>query len=377
MRAYKILLLLFICILAMPIIFFLIPSSINDVKEPMPTPTVNALGNREYQKTVDDALADRIVGHNAFVQLKTWLNLAMGQKESNGIYIADNMLIQKPSLPSPEAVEKITKNINAFAQTTSVPKYVLIIPSSAEINQTSLPTYAPKLNELDFINDIYACLLPDIIRLDAATPLSSSKDAQVFYHTDSQLTSFGAFSIYNYNIKSMGFVPASYSDFNIEYAPCDYYGKLYQQTPYAGVKADRVDLYHYNAAKINTTVQKYDEKKVTINNDLYYKEYLNTDEGVYVFLGEPAPLTSIKTNVENGKKLLVFGDENIGTLSQFFSIHYAQIDIVDLSSLTPNIAGTIDINNYDEILFATSTTALNDENMFENLSMLTNKGGNT
>ena len=379
MKFKKILLILLSICFCIPAIF-LIPSYIwwspgsgNQISSLSPQ---NLAGN-SFQDSINNSLAQHIVGKQILRKAKTQMDIWMGKQESDGIYINNNTLIQKTELPSKEDTDKILGEINEFSSKVSKPVYLLLIPSSAEINKDKLPPHAPRSDEISFISFCYESLPKKITTLDAVTALSSAKNALMYYRTDTRLTSLGAYYIYNFAMKNMGFISASLQDFNVQYATRDFYGSLYQKILPSNIQPDHLDLYHYNNRKIEASVSKpsqskseSEDKLETSHNEIYFREYLNTENGIDVFLGRPSGVTKIKTNSGTGKKLLVFGDENIGTFSQFLILHYDEIDIVNLNEFKAKDKNLINAENYDTILFEYETTSLNNPDAFSLLDTI-------
>lgn len=335
------------------------------------------LANNNFQDSINNSLAQHIIGKQTLRRAKTQMDIWMGKQESDDIYISGNTLIQKSELPNEEDTDKILGKINDFSSKVSKPVYLLLIPSSAEVNKDKLPPHAPRFDEISWINSCYENLPKQITTLDAVTALSSAKNAQMYYRTDTRLTSLGAYYIYNFAMKNMGFISATLQDFNIQYATRDFYGSLYQKILPSTVQPDHLDLYHYNNRKIEASVTKpsqtkseTEDKLESSHNEIYFRDYLNTENGINVFLGKPSGVTKIKTNSGTGKKLLVFGDENIGTFSQFLILHYDEIDIVNLNEFKEKDKSLIKSGDYDTILFEYETTSLNNPEAFSLLDTI-------
>lgn len=361
--------------LCIPGIFFIPSYMISPNAYEIPSCNLQTLTNRDFQNAINNSLSRHIPGKNLFRRAKTQLDIWMGKQESDNIYICNTMLIEKNQLPDTKTADHILQKINDFSAVHSRPVYLMLIPASIEINKDKLPAYAPSDDESAFIESCYAKLSKNVTSLDAVTALSSAKNAQMYYRTDNRLTSLGAYNIYNYTMKNMGFLPATSQDFNVQYATKDFYGSLYQQILPPGIQPDRVDLYHYNENKTEITVTKpsshpQSQTAEDVHHELYYRDYLNSDDSMLVFLGKSCPVTKIQTNSNTGKKLLVFGDENIGTFSQFLILHFDEIDIVNLNSFKEEDASLIQAENYDTILFEYMTSSLSDSDLFSKLSSI-------
>lgn len=363
-------------LLILPMVFYGLPLGLGGnslARSSVSSPRPENLLDESYQNEINALLNDHMIGYRFMVRAKTNVDLMLGKKEVNGVYIAGKQLIEHPILPDNDACAQIAGALNRFSANTAAKLYTMFVPTSAQINSSDLPSYAIKTDETAVINKINSSLSKNIVSLDAVTPLVSAKDSAVYYSTDPRLTSFGAFSIYNFNIKAMGFTPASMQEFNIEYGINDYYGRLYDCTFYAGAPADRVDLYHYNAKDITVQVNTIDETGERVRNTLYDNSFLAGKNSVNTLLGEPAAVKLISTNNSTGKNLVLIGDENMDPFCQFFILHYDTITAVDLQRLDDDSAELArkKIDEADHLLMIYSLESLSHpETELENLSRL-------
>lgn len=373
MNSKKFIVVAFLVILIVPAVCFALPFDIGASSGSgvaWPKPTVKSVVDKSFGKGVESYLSQHFLERDQFLKLKTTLDVASGKKETNDVYITDSRLLQKVVLPSDESINKSIEAINRFAAGNDKQIYFMMIPTAAEIYKEKLPTYAPKVDELGFINKTYSMLHPRITRLDAATPLTSSKAEEIYYRTDRRLTSFGAFAVYNYNMKAMGAVPAKLSEFSIEHINQEFYGSLYKKTQYSLVKPDRIDLYHYTGSEESPYVLTQNGTDINMHNTLYFRDKLTSSDPLSIFLGGVKPYTNIKTSSTEHKNLLIFADGNIGAMSQFLSIHYDDITVIDLNYLTDYYLNTIDLDSYKNILFYYSTASMQEGDKFNRLSLL-------
>ena len=170
-------------------------------EEPLPKPSISSFSNGDYQTELNEALSDRILFGSFLLRCKTDIELFSGKREINGVYFAEDTLIDKPTLPDDKSCALSADIINRIAQETKAKTYALFLPTAAQIEGDKLPAYAPKEDEIAVIEKLQAYLNPEITVLDSVTPLTSVKNSSFYYHTDPRITSYGAFTIYNYNMK--------------------------------------------------------------------------------------------------------------------------------------------------------------------------------
>lgn len=372
MNPKKVTVLAFLVLLIVPAVCFALPFDIGATSGSgvaWPKLSFKAVADKSYALGVESYFTQHFLERDQFLRLKTTLDVASGKKETNDVYLSESRLLQKVTLPTDESMRKSIESINRFASNSDKQIYFLLIPTAAEIYKETLPAYSPKADELAFINKTYSQLHSSITTLDAATPLTNSKEGEIFYRTDRRLTSYGAYSIYNYNIKSMGSVPAKLSDFSIEHLGGSFYGSLYKKTQYSLVKPDTIDLYHYAAKQYSSYVTIRNGTETTFHDNIYFRDRLTLSDPLSVFLGGTKPFINIQTDNQAKKNLLIFTDGNLGAMSQFLTIHYDDITIVDLSYLTEYYRDSIDFDRYDNVLFYYSTPSMLESDKFGKLSL--------
>ena len=109
-----------------------------------PKLTFDNVVERKYMNGVETYFADHFVGRTGWISAKTGMELAAGKKESNGIYILDDMLIQKIEGYDSAVTDRSIKAINNFAEDNpDVKTFAMIVPTSAGIYKERLPENAP------------------------------------------------------------------------------------------------------------------------------------------------------------------------------------------------------------------------------------------
>lgn len=346
--------------------FFFTIFSENDTA--FPKPDFSSISDKSYMKKVEEYGTDHFLGHDALLRLKTNVDVAMGKKELNGVYIAGDRLLEKPELPSNQTINTIIDSINRFYEYSDIPTYVMFLSTATEFYKETLPSYAPVVDEMNFINSTYEKLHSDIVKLDTITPLNTAKAEPIFYQTDRRLTSLGSYMLYSYNSKNMGITSVPLNQFSIEHASDDFYGLLYKKTQYTEIGADSIDLYHYNGRNISMQMTLKNGTETIQTNSIYFKDRLSSSDPTAVFLGGVRPYIQIDTNNQIGRNILIFADDNIGTLTQFLLPHYDSLTIINLNYFTDYYKKYIDLNEYDAVLYFYSLPSLSDSDKFSKLS---------
>jgi len=308
--------------------------------------------DKSFMEKAESFMTDHIVFRNQLSSGKTKLELLQGKKEVNKVFICDNMLLENIKDPN----NKITNNnidaMNKFAAKYSgkIQTDIMIVPTAIEFYKPNISQFADTFDQAEYIQQYYA-RLKNINCIDSYAPLSAAAENNIFYKTDHHWTSYGSYIGYTSMAKSLGFKPVSYDMFNIEYASNDFLGTLYSKVVYGESLADKVDLYHYSKGDVVTDVVKYTGRSTQTFSSIFFKENLETKDKYSVFLGSNEALVRVKTNVKNGKKLIMFKDSYSHSLMQFLPLHYEEIALVDMRYLNKPLSEYINIEEYKQAIF--------------------------
>lgn len=358
MNAKKLSIALFFSLLVvLPIVTLILPkqerSEIENrtLQEP-PKMSGESLMDKSYMKDVEDYLSDHMVWREYFVAAKTRFELAQGRNEVNNVFISNKMLIENVSAPNQAEMDLTAEAINQFAEKykDKMDVNMMLIPTASEFYPNNVPDFAAVQDQTEFIHSFYQ-KLKNVNSIDAFAPLSASTEEYIFYKTDHHWTSYGAYLGYSALSKTLGFKPATSDMFNIEHASYDFLGTLYSKVLYGENLKDRIDIYEYANGNPVADVIKYTDKNTQTYSSILFREYLDQKDKYSVFLGENESIVRVKTNVKNGKKLILFKDSFSHALMQFLPLHYEEILLVDLRYLNVPLSEYVDVNDYTQALF--------------------------
>lgn len=349
--------LFFAIIVLLPTATFLLPKdTFSEMENRMlakpPNFSFNNFQNKTFMNDWESFISDHMVFRNEFASAKTKLELLQGRREVNGVFISNNMLLEKINEPT----EAIT-NSNIDAMNKFAAKYkgkletsVMLVPTASEVYTSQIPELVNVQNQTKYIKDYYA-KLKNINTIDTCTPLAAvAENNYVFYRTDHHWTSYGAYIGYAAMGKQLGFKPVTIDMFNIEHTTQDFLGTLYSKVIYGEKLADKIDIY-YLKSEVVTDVIKYTAKNTQTYPSILFRENLEKKDKYTVFLGGNDPVVRIKTNVKNGKKIIIFKDSFAHSLMQFLPLHYEEIALIDLRYLNKPLDEYIDMKEYQQALF--------------------------
>ena len=85
---------------------------------------------------------------------------------------------------------------------------------------------------------------------------------------------------------------------------------------------------------------------------------MQTEKEQLSLFGKETDYKRVISETRGNKKLIVFADENFTPFVQFFALHYAQIDVIDINYINQDKVEIVPLQ-YDDILFCLSLETIN------------------
>lgn len=357
MKTNKIIAIVFsVVILALPIFTSFAPKSSFSESEnrplaTMPSFSIDSIFDKSWMNGIDTYISDHFIGRDFWVNVKSKTELATMKKENNSILLTDKGTLVE-DLKKPDE-KKLGQNINGiltFVENNSNAKvYAAIAPTSCDIYSDSLPYGKKVFSQRQTINSFYNSL-NGVYGIDLYSTLYENKNEYIYYSTDHHWTSLGAFYAYKEIANALEIESYDLNNFEVESASKEFLG-TYSSKSKIDVAADTIDIYTLKNYKNNISeVIVNDGKKETVYSDIYFRDWLSKKDKYSVFLGQVQPKVTVKTNVDNGKKLLMFKDSFSHSLVPFLSLHYSEIELIDLRYTNQNYRDLVNVSEYDDIL---------------------------
>lgn len=322
--------------------------------------SVSSIREKTFMSGFEDYSADHFPARSAWIGLQTRLQLLLGQREVNGVYILKDRLLEQVDPPAGKNVANSVLAMNEFAERFGGVTYLMLVPTAAEIYHGMLPPGAPTLSERTTIDEVYK-KVQNVTTVDAYASLSTNSEQYLYYRSDHHWTSRGAYLGYGALSAKMGFTPVSLDRFNVEHASHSFRGSLYSKVIYKGVDADTVDLYSYPSGAKVTGVSVFDGTNWEERDSLYCREFLDKKDQYSVFLGQNQPVVTITTDYPGGNSLIIFKDSYAHSLAPFLALHYSKITLVDLRYLVVPFERVVDLDGYSQALFCYNVKTFVDE----------------
>lgn len=320
----------------------------NRVLQKAPVFSWESLASGKFTKDLEKYIADHFLSRDTWVGMKSNIERLLLKKENNGIYFGHNdYLFEK--FPEPDWGKldtNITEIRDFLMKNKNIPSRVMFIPTSASIYKDFLPSFTGTYDQNMLIKYITEKLGDEITLIDPSDTLNKHKNEYIYYRTDHHWTQLGAWYAYIEYCKSAGLKPALIGDFLKEVLSEDFRGSYYSKSGYWNIRPDVMEALvpaGYDSIEVFYDGGNKSEK-------LYDRSFLNKKDKYSLFLGGVHALVHIKTNIKNGKSLLVIRDSYASSFAPYLVNHYENIYVVDMRYYNGNMSKYMDKYSIDEIL---------------------------
>jgi hypothetical protein len=308
--------------------------------------------NTEFMKGFEDWANDRVFGREAWIRLKNNTERLLGRLEIDGVYIADNRMLQAWNDYNEASVNRNLEAVNAFAARHSeTPMYFMLVPTAIEIYRDSIPASAPIGSQREFIKNCYETLT-ELISIDVLPLMEEHADSYIYYRTDHHWSAYGSYIAYTAAAHALGFTPLELNRFNVENASNSFLGTLHSKTLYNGVTPDIIKLYTLSENEPEVTVTINDGLAETTHDSLYFREFLDVKDKYSIYLSSQAPIVRIESEIGGaGRSLLVIKDSYAHSLVPFLAKNFSDITMIDMRFINQHYSEVFDVSEFDAVLF--------------------------
>ncbi|WP_066496768.1 DHHW family protein [Abyssisolibacter fermentans] len=321
----------------------------------------------KFTDKFEEYVTDQFTFRDFWVSVKSDIEILTLKTENNGIYFGkDGYLLEDYKKPDEQLIENVKSINNFYNKNPNILTHFLLVPNSVKIYEEKLPLFASPFNQIDTINKVKASLDQNINFIDVYEKLNSKKDEYIYFKTDHHWTTRGAYYAYQVFAKQSGFEAYNIDDFNIETVSSNFYGTFYSRSNNRHVNHDLIEIFRPKF-DIDYKVNYLDNNKSS--DSLYEYSYLDKKDKYSLFLDGNHALLSIKTNVNNGKKLIIFKDSYSHCFIPFLANHYEEIHVIDLRYYKLNIYDYIEEHQITEALFLYNVNTFSDDKTIQLLNI--------
>ena len=278
-----------------------------------------------------------------------------GVRDFDGVYIgSDGSLLREVEKPTSRVVSVAKNGVSHFAAKKPGDTYFMLIPTSIVIRQQSVASYAADglYNQRHFINSLYAELDDSVSTVDVYQSLFSRRLEYIYYYTEDLPTSLGGYYIYEELASRMGFKAKPASAFSTAYVAHGFTGSLAAEAFLDYAKPDFLTLYEDVSEKRSVTVTHTNPNgEKTEQKGLYLYDPAVVSDKTDLILGGLSAVTTICSDGNDDRSLLVFCDETAKSWLPFMAGHYGTIVAVDLNKASDEQLLAISAGDFSQVLF--------------------------
>ena len=283
----------------------------------------------EFSGELEKYLTDQVPLRDGWVTMKTYMELAIGKRESGGVYLCkDQYLMDKFTAYSKK---QLTANVEALAELQSklaaegIAMNTLLVPVAAQVLADKLPAYAPAA---DYAAILQVLTDAGVDTVNVWSTLAAHSGENIYYRTDHYWTSLGAYYAY---CAWRDIEPAA-GEWTQEILCGNFRGTTWNKVPLPTVPAEEITAWYKH---MNRAVSYNDGQYET--DSIYERKYLSGSDQYAVFLNSNQAQTVIEGSGKSGKLLLI-KDSYGNTFSQFPVEDYAEVHVLDLRFFKGDVA---------------------------------------
>lgn len=307
------------------------------------------LASGKYMKDMEDYVTDQFFIRDKWINLKVLEDLALGKRESNGVYIGKkDHLMEIPTAPNQKALDNNMDAISNFsASHPDINTVMTLIPNAAYVYNHLVPRNAPVRDQEADIKYVQSAVGTSLNFVDLTKTMTSHKDEEIYYKTDHHWTTLGAKYAFDALSTALG-IDSPTQEYTIYPVTHSFQGTLTSKSGYDKGK-DTIELYIPQNVNTDCLVNFVDEGKRTAS--MYESAALENKDKYEVFFGGNHSRVDISTPMEGKKNLLLFKDSYANCFIPFLVPYYRNIIVIDPRYYYDNIESLITDNEITDILF--------------------------
>ncbi len=321
----------------------------NRVLAGKPELSLSSLSSGQYMSDMESYITDQFFFRNQWIKLKTTEDLAIGKRESNGVYIGKKQnLLEIQDDYDTDNVTKTAKAISDFADKhETLNQTITLVPNAGYICDQFRPTNAPVHDQSKDIALVQKNLGDNITYFDLTETMKSHKTEQIYYKTDHHWTSLGAkyaFEALAPQLKITD-VPSEYTVYPVTHS---FQGTLASKSGYSRSE-DTIEVYIPKDGAPDTLVNYTEQGEKTAS--LYKSSALKQKDKYEVFFGGNFARVDIDTPESPDRNLLIFKDSYANCMIQFLQPYFRTITMIDARYYYDDVDRIISDRNITDILY--------------------------
>lgn len=305
--------------------------------------SVDELLSGEYMSEFETYVTDQFFAKDWWVGVKSDMERLFLKQENNGVYFGKDGYLLETLTEEGRYFHRNLAYLNVFQEKVpQIQTTALLVPTAVEIYRDKLPLFAPVIDQAALLETAKEQLMMEVV--DPLPVLKEHRSEYLYYKTDHHWTVLGA--MYTYQELMKRWEMDAETEFETEVVSTDFYGTYYSKANNRQLPPDQIILYHPTNHLTFTT-----EINGEVMEGLYDWSYLGKKDQYSMFLGGNQPLTIVRSEVQNGKKLAIFKDSYAHSFAPFLASHFEEIHLIDLRYFNLNPYDYLQEVGIEKVLF--------------------------
>lgn len=264
-----------------------------------------------------------------FCKISTWWDYLSNRQETQEIYFGEDGHLFSSHKAYRVNQKTVSLNLNRietwmdyFEEHKTQTSLCILLPDAACVLEDDLPAFAPEYDE-SAVEAMANEILGDHY-ISAMQTLKEKENEEIYYRTETGLTTLGAFYAYEQWVALTDFPALKYRPLTARTVSEKFYGSL-SRTIRFYPKADTLIRFQMPIS-YDITVRYSDG---TVTDTIFEDRYLSTKEQMNYYLNGEQDAVDISVGNSSQRSLLLLTDDNGRRFAQFFVTHFNHILIIN------------------------------------------------
>lgn len=249
---------------------------------------------------------------------------------------------------------------------SSVNVYNLVVPNHSEYG---IPEKYRGESQYDNLNTIFNSYTADVKGINIYNAMKNHSDEYIYFNTDHHWTALGAYYGYTQFAKATGAKAISLSETKKDKIT-GFEGSLINATGGNSDLMNNLDTVYTYEMPGNQECMITSTNSGTFPASLLYPYEILPENAYSVFIWGDNPYMTIKTDVHNGKKIMVVKESYGNAFVPFLAANYEEIYVVDFRYYTDGIVSLVNNEGIDDVLFLNGIVSANNVTQVQKIKSL-------
>lgn len=326
----------------------------------LPAFEFSALRDGSWAEDMETYAGDRFCFRESWIDAQCFIDEALFcRQEHDGILLGSGKrMFTKTTEGSSASYAQLRRNtaaVRAFAEKSTVPVTMMIVPSASLVYADDVPNGAPLLDENAALDKIFRDAGPNVRTIDLRREFSAHADEYLYYRTDHHWTTHGAFLACRTYLQSVGRTLYGWETLGTAKQVRHFRGTHYAKTRLWNADPDTITYYENDAPMTVFRVKGDAQFEAKKTGPLVNRKKFRTYDKYAAFLDGNNGYSTVRGTGTGS--ILVVKDSYANCFVPLLTKNYADIGVVDYRKYAYGLDTLVKSSGYDEVLILYSFDA--------------------